>query len=669
MSYHLRFHSSLVAKLTTLNVFIFLLAAGIVSMTATSFFEVRKKLTLLIDKNVARMLESATVERILSTVFADTNLLVATFTEGEGILDAEGERLLSLLQDSQGRISPDHAELSESVRAFTQAFQRLLDQCAVIKEHQQVIETDMTQFNNLLSELDELVGERLLEGNPMELSALDSLGVMIPTYSQRVLQVTIQANAMIRAHLGTQEIAQPYASQIVQILDSVIADGRIIHTTGQRFRPLGDKFVTLIGRYQQGIADLAEGLALLQEHLRALETARTNVQQAMIFVDEELGGASQTFRRDVDGSIRASLSVILSLSGGMLVVLIAVSVYAVKLVQPLRSLAVTANRLADGDLTTEATDTRSHDEIGQLAAAISRMLHTLQEVVSQVKDSAGNVARGSRGMKDSSASLSQGATEQAAATEEASASMEEMAANIRQNADNALQTERIAVTAAEDALESGNAVAEAVEAMRDIADKVAMIDDIASQTRLLSLNATIEAARAGEQGKGFAVVAAEVRSLAEQSRSAAAEIRLLADSSVLKAERAGEKLGVLVPNIQRTAELIQEISAASKEQNSGTAQINQAIQQLDRVTQQNSAASEELALTAKELAGQADMLQQAIAFFRLEDVERKSTLATVAEAVSQAGEIKDVPSAHDREDFFEDVVEEDTRDDEFEQYS
>jgi methyl-accepting chemotaxis protein len=359
----------------------------------------------------------------------------------------------------------------------------------------------------------------------------------------------------------------------------------------------------------------------LQEQLRALVTAEARVRQAMSSVDEELAGTSNELQHDVDGNIRSSLLLILSLSGGMIVVLILVSGYGVKMVQPLRSLAAIADRLANGDLTGMIAETRSRDEIGQLSSAMKRMLRTLQDVVLQVKMSAANVATGSQDMSGSATEMSNGTTSQASATEEASASMEEMAANIRQNADNALQTEHIALKAADDARESGKAVTEAVEAMREIAKKVAIIEDITSQTRLLSLNATIEAARAGEQGKGFAVVAAEVRTLAEHSRTAAAEITQLTSSSVIKAERAGEKLGKLVPDIQRTAELVQEISASSKEQTAGTAQINQAIQQLDQVTQQNAATSEELAATTEELAAQAEQLQQVIAFFTLDEMD------------------------------------------------
>jgi methyl-accepting chemotaxis protein len=197
--------------------------------------------------------------------------------------------------------------------------------------------------------------------------------------------------------------------------------------------------------------------------------------------------------------------------------------------------------------------------------------------------------------------------------------MEQMTSNIRQNADNAQQTEKIALKSATDARDGGKAVSETVAAMKEIAGKISIIEEIARQTNLLALNAAIEAARAGEHGKGFAVVASEVRKLAERSQAAAGEISHLSTTSVEVAERAGEMLTKLVPDIQRTAELVQEISGASNEQNSGAEQINKAIQQLDQVIQQNASASEEMASTAEELSSQAEHLQESIAFFKTGD--------------------------------------------------
>ena len=195
--------------------------------------------------------------------------------------------------------------------------------------------------------------------------------------------------------------------------------------------------------------------------------------------------------------------------------------------------------------------------------------------------------------------------------------MEQMAANIRQNADNAMQTEKIALKVAEEAHESGKAVAQTAAAMKKIAKKIAIIEEIARQTHMLSLNATIEAAKAEDHGKGFAVVASEVRALAERSRVAAEEISEITTSSVAISEKAGDMLNALVPSIQKTAELVQEISAASNEQNSGANQINQAIQQLDQVIQENASTSEEMAATADSLANQAERLRRTMSFFQV----------------------------------------------------
>lgn len=276
-----------------------------------------------------------------------------------------------------------------------------------------------------------------------------------------------------------------------------------------------------------------------------------------------------------------------------------------------------ARTVAKGDLTV-AIDLDTKNE-GSLLAAMAGMVQNLKEVVVNVKSAADNVAAGSQELSSGSEEMSQGASEQAAAAEEASSSMEQMSSNIRQNADNALQTEKIAVKSAADAREGGKAVEQTVNAMKDIAGKIGIIEEIARQTNLLALNAAIEAARAGEHGKGFAVVASEVRKLAERSQKAAAEISELSASSVDVAERAGDLLTKMVPDIQRTAELVQEIAAASREQDTGAEQINKAIQQLDQVIQQNSSASEEMASTSEELASQAEQLQSTISFFRVEE--------------------------------------------------
>ena len=283
---------------------------------------------------------------------------------------------------------------------------------------------------------------------------------------------------------------------------------------------------------------------------------------------------------------------------------------------PVRKGVVVATEMASGNLDVSIT-AWGKDELGQLLIAMKNMVEKLRTVVTDVKIAANNVASGSEQLSVGAGAMSQGTTEQAASTEEASSSIEEMSATIKQNADNAAQTEKIAFKAATNAADSGLAVAEAVAAMKNIASRISIIEEIARQTNLLALNAAIEAARAGEHGRGFAVVAAEVRKLAERSQIAAAEISNLSRSSVRIAEHAGTMLTQLVPDIQRTAELVQEISAASREQTSGTDQINNAIQQLNQVVQQNAGATEEIASTAEELAAQAEQLKTTVAFFRV----------------------------------------------------
>ncbi len=275
-----------------------------------------------------------------------------------------------------------------------------------------------------------------------------------------------------------------------------------------------------------------------------------------------------------------------------------------------------AQAMAQGDFTTNL-DIDQKDEIGILAKALNNMVEKLREVVAEVQSATGNVASGSEELSASSQHLSQGASEQAAGVEEISSSMEQMAANVRQNTDNAQQTRQIALKAATDAEQGGEAVFKAVTAMKNIAEKVTIVQEIARQTNLLALNAAIEAARAGEHGKGFAVVAAEVRKLAERSGVAAAEIGELSGSSVDVAEQAGVMFSKLIPDIKRTAELVDEIAASSMEQNSGVQQIGKAVSQLDQVVQQNASASEEMASTSEELAGQAEQLQATISFFRV----------------------------------------------------
>jgi methyl-accepting chemotaxis protein len=297
------------------------------------------------------------------------------------------------------------------------------------------------------------------------------------------------------------------------------------------------------------------------------------------------------------------------------------------MVKNLQATAGIAGRISQGDLSVQVRLLSEKDILGQ---SLAKMVENLSQMVGEVTLASARVATGSEELSATAQQLSQGASEQSASAEETTSAMEEMTASIQQNADNARQTAQIATQAAADGRNGGQAVQQTVSAMQQVAEKIKIIEEIARKTDLLALNAAVEAARAGEHGKGFAVVASEVRKLAERSQTAAAEISRLSASGVKVAESAGAMLTKLVPDIQKTAELVQEISAASAEQNTGAAQVNKAIQQLDQVIQQNASAAEEMASTSEELSNQAEQLQKSVAFFKLDNSRQESAASNPA---------------------------------------
>lgn len=377
--------------------------------------------------------------------------------------------------------------------------------------------------------------------------------------------------------------------------------------------PLFKKLKDLVDRNLTGTINITE----LDEHDHDLDEAMNEVIDgleaielivATIVEESELESEKNTEKSSIQLLVLIIVGIVLSISFSVIIVR--------AITRPLTKAVELTRKITAGDLTA-TIDIQQTDEVGQLVDYLKQMTEKLKEIVSDIMAGADNIASASGQMSSTSQEMSQGASEQASSVEEVTSTMEEMSANIEQNADNSSQTEKISLNASSGMTDVKDRTNNAVQANKEISEKIKVINDIAFQTNILALNAAVEAARAGEHGRGFAVVAAEVRKLAERSKDAAEEIVSLAQNSFEVTQEAGEKLETMLPEIDKTTKLVQEIAAASNEQKNGAQQVNSAMQQLNNVTQQSAAASEELATSSEELSSQAQQLKDMVAFFNI----------------------------------------------------
>ncbi len=387
--------------------------------------------------------------------------------------------------------------------------------------------------------------------------------------------------------------------------------------------------------------------AFLKEHpdsdLTAGSSPELRLQQARLFNSEYTGQVSQIMepvgkfrqlffaRAETQAAEAKSSAVTASVTGIVILAAFIVFIVTVLLASMrylLRTLGEEPEELRKklslvegGDLTVSFLSGNGYVTENSLSRSLETTIGRIGSVLRNTVDTAVYVAEESSRMLAASRELSSGVACQAGSTQRIASTMEEMAANVKQNADNAGETGRIAEKTVSDSKAGGEAVSRTVSAMQDIAMKVNIIEEIAGQTNLLALNAAIEAARAGEAGRGFAVVAGEVRKLAERSRAAASEINGLSSESVTVADRSGRLIAGVVPNIEHTGRLIEEIAAASREQDTGAQQIREAVRQMESAVQENAASSEQLASMAQSLSDHAESLMTKVGFFRIGSVK------------------------------------------------
>lgn len=355
------------------------------------------------------------------------------------------------------------------------------------------------------------------------------------------------------------------------------------------------------------------GSQLDQEFDEKFEVIMGYADDAESLIQDEMAVNKE---RMAELSLTAGLYIVASVLAAVGISFFVGIIFIRKISKSINSTRVVLEKVAQGDLTVKSV-VESKDEIGQMQRSLNTMVENLLDIVSNLYSNINSVTIVSKELSSTAQSMSQGASEQAASSEEMSASLEEMSASVKMNMENAELTDKIASEASGDAVEGGKAVEETVGAMKAISEKITIIEDISYQTNLLALNAAIEAARAGDHGKGFAVVAAEVRKLAERSQNAAKEIIEVSNQNVEIADKAAELLSGIFPRIQKTSNLVQEITTASKQQNGGMDQINSAVNQLNTVAQQNASGSEELAASSEEMSSQAAVMQELMQFFKV----------------------------------------------------
>jgi methyl-accepting chemotaxis protein len=561
---------------------------------------------------------TAIIDQVRTAIIAGKNFVITSKDEYSAAVDTNLEKAIADAKTLQSQVTVKaNVGLLDEIMAAGTGYRENFSKFALFARQGAQIQTAIAEQGNAInSTLDEILVTREAAGS----SEYNSL---MSTFTQARLQS--------RTYMMTST-EESYSSTL-----------NLIKTATTLASTLSRSASAPTARSLTAFIDDAKAYQAKVESLHENQVQKTEVQGIAAKQGETAIAKAQELTNSAQAVLTAKIaSTQVLVLVAVLLALVLGLVFAIAITKDItKAMALGVKftqEISGGDLTAKL-EIDQNDEIGQLARSLNEMCAKLKDIVMQIQSAAAQVNSGSQQLSSTSQEMSQGASEQASSLEEISSSMEEMSSNIKQNAENAMATEKIAMHSAQIAEDGGHAVNETVEAMKLIATKIGIIEEIARSTNMLALNASIEAARAGEYGKGFAVVASEVGKLAERSQKESGEIKKLSGESVLIAEKAGTTINGMIPEIKRTAELVQEISAASNEQNSGAEQINSAIMQLDQVVQQNASASEESASMSEELSSQANQMRDTISYFKIGKDAAYASAAAVAAPHAHAAKI------------------------------
>lgn len=619
-----------------------LLFTGICSYMVLNFF----RLADLQDQGAQRADDAIRISQIsrevseIYPVFADA-IINRNFTETRSSLESIKAQKNEHIQTVEELVDTEEeraaaAEFAEQYERFVGLFDNelfpLLEQSDTVSKRTRdalLLERTVTEVEQVYTLMaDAIINRNLQQAN----TEIDELQNRLNERSANIESIVDTAQESASLADFTTAIAAYFSLFEQQLAPALRADSPMsrIRVIDARVDAARNEALAAIRTIQQSIAAEADQALADERQVRDYDGRLDQLRDATIAPLNSITAALEQEMTDSDAAFDQVMERTIYIAAGLslLGIILALGfalVLTTIIKRPLLQAVGIANQIAKGDLSMEIGQT-SRDETGQLLQSLKAMTEHLNNVLADIQSAAQYVSTGSEELSSTSQELSQGSTEQAASGEEVSSSIQQMRSNIQQSADNARETESISQQAANDAEQSGTVVKEAVQAMQEISEKISIIEEITRQTNMLSLNASIEAARAGEHGKGFAVVASEVGKLAARSKGAAGEISELSAKTAEVASEASRKIEDLVPSIRNTADLVQEVSAASREQLSGVQQISQAMEQLDQVIQKNASSSEEVASTAEELASQAEELQSSIAFFTVKQYDYQTNL-------------------------------------------